>query len=162
MNGAINSTEQFEERMEEYSKPSPTLTVEEQVAKMAEDVCNNIDANSDIEQEIIDVCMEEPRNDERVIDTVARIEWAKNDETELLPEMGVSCHHMAENRDEINAGLEILKERSSGRRRLNGEDGPKTSCKFTMKTINHAEFKLGLSSQLSIRLSCRGLHSRYC
>ena len=66
-----------------------------------------------------------------ILDTVVRIEWAKNDETELLPELGVSCLGMAENRHEINAGLEILRGRSSGRRRLNGKDGPQTTCEFT-------------------------------
>ena len=138
MEGTVNTTEQFKAKLEEYSNPHPRLTVDEQVAKMAEEICAKIETNSDIEQEIIDVCMEEPRNDDHVIDTVVRIEWAKNDETELLPELGVTCHNMAENRDEINAGLEILRGRSSGRRRLHGEDDPKTTCKSTLR-IHHDE-----------------------
>lgn len=137
MEGTINTTEQFQQKLEEYANPGPSLSVQEQIAQMAEKLCSGINADSDIEQDIIDVCMQDPRNDEHVIDTVVRIEWAKNDETELLPDLDMSCHRMAENRDELNAGLEMLRERSSGRRRLNGEDGPKTSCKFASITITY-------------------------
>ena len=69
MDGTVNTTEQFKEKLEEYSKPHPPLTMDEQVAKLAKQLCDKIDINSDIEQEIIDVCMEEPRNDDHVIDT---------------------------------------------------------------------------------------------
>lgn len=129
MEGIINTTEQFQADLTENN--DTTHTLEEKLDQLAERICSAIEANSEnADQEIIDACNQDPRNDEHVVDTVVRIELAKSDETEMLPDLNSSCQQMAENRDEINAGLEMLMERSSGRRRLHGESGPVTSCKF--------------------------------
>lgn len=133
MDGVVYSEEEFKAKLEDYSNPK-TLTIQEQIELMANKICD--DVTSDMGQEIIDVCMEEPRSDERVVDTAARIAWDKTDETELLPNLDETCHSMANNREEINAGLERLSMRSGNRRHLM-ENGPMTSCKSTNISYEH-------------------------
>ena len=119
--GYINSTDDFSIAVEEYQNPAPTLSVEEQVAQMANHTCSAVN-QTELDQEIVDACLEDPRDDQSVLDALVRVEFAKNDETELLPGLEQSCIDLAKNRDSIYADLEVLKERDSGRRRLEESD----------------------------------------
>ena len=127
--GYINSTEEFQNKAEEYQNPSPNLSVEEQVAEMANKICDGASHNADLDQSTKDACLEDPRDDEAVLDALVRDEFSKNDKTEYFPGLNQSCIEFAKNRDSIYAKLEVLKERSSGRRHLQ-EGDQITSCKF--------------------------------
>jgi hypothetical protein len=127
--GYINSSEDFAEKLEELKNPTPQLTVEEQIAEMANQICSGANHNADVDQEIKDACLEDPRDDEAVLDATVRVEFEKNDETELLPGLNQACVDIDKNRDAIYASLEVLKEKSSGRRHLQ-EGGQITSCTY--------------------------------
>lgn len=127
--GYINSSEDFAEKLEELKNPRPQLTVEEQIAEMAHKICNGVTEDTDIDPETKTACLEDPRDDEAVLDAAVRDEFEKSDETELLPGLNQACADINKNRDAIYAALEVLKEKSSGRRHLQ-EGGQITSCKY--------------------------------
>ena len=70
--GIISTAEEVAQAIEDFESPF-NPTVDEQLAIMAQDICANVpNANDEDLEEVQAACKEDPRDDEKVVDALAR------------------------------------------------------------------------------------------